>query len=97
LPRAIGAEQRADLVAHQGLGFRTVVRTPPRLPEAQGRRGGRPAAVDDDVLAVARARQAAATRSPRSPGTSGSAGPRCTGHCNSSESTTTLLAEPVLL
>ncbi|MGH3180425.1 MAG: helix-turn-helix domain-containing protein, partial [Streptosporangiaceae bacterium] len=25
--------------------------------EAQGRRGGRPAAVDDDVLAVARARQ----------------------------------------
>jgi DNA invertase Pin-like site-specific DNA recombinase len=28
-----------------------------RAAEAQGRRGGRPAAVDDDVLAVARARQ----------------------------------------
>ncbi len=28
-----------------------------RTAEAQGRRGGRPAAVNDDVLAVARARQ----------------------------------------
>ena len=28
-----------------------------RAAEAQGRRGGRPAAVNDDVLAIARARQ----------------------------------------
>ena len=28
-----------------------------RAAEAQGRRGGRPAAVDDDVLAIARARK----------------------------------------
>jgi DNA invertase Pin-like site-specific DNA recombinase len=34
---------------------------------AQGRHGGRPAAVDDDTLAIARAAGPAASRSPRSP------------------------------
>jgi DNA invertase Pin-like site-specific DNA recombinase len=48
---AMAAEMERDLIRERALdGLRAA--------EAQGRRGGRPAAVDDDVLAVARARQA---------------------------------------
>ena len=47
---AMAAEMERDLIRERTLdGLRAA--------EAQGRRGGRPAAVDDDVLAVARARQ----------------------------------------
>ena len=47
---AMAAEMERDLIRERTLdGLRAV--------EAQGRRGGRPAAVNDDVLAVARARQ----------------------------------------
>ena len=48
---AMAAEMERDLIRERTLdGLRAA--------EAQGRRGGRPAAVNDDVLAVARARQA---------------------------------------
>ena len=47
---AMAAEMERDLIRERTLdGLRAA--------EAQGRRGGRPAVVDDDVLAVARARQ----------------------------------------
>ncbi len=47
---AMAAEMERDLIRERTLdGLRAA--------EAQGRRGGRPAAVDEDVLAVARARQ----------------------------------------
>ena len=47
---AMAAEMERDLIRERTLdGLRAA--------EAQGRRGGRPAAVNDDVLAVARARQ----------------------------------------
>ncbi len=47
---AMAAEMERDLIRERTLdGLRAA--------EAHGRRGGRPAAVDDDVLAVARARQ----------------------------------------
>ena len=47
---AMAAEMERDLIRERTLdGLRAA--------EAQGRRGGRPAAVDDDVLAIARARQ----------------------------------------
>ena len=47
---AMATEMERDLIRERTLdGLRAA--------EAQGRRGGRPAAVDDDVLAVARARQ----------------------------------------
>ena len=47
---AMAAEMERDLIRERTLdGLRTA--------QAQGRRGGRPAAVDEDVLAVARARQ----------------------------------------
>jgi DNA invertase Pin-like site-specific DNA recombinase len=47
---AMAAEMERDLIRERTLdGLRAA--------EAQGRRGGRPVAVDDDVLAVARARQ----------------------------------------
>ena len=47
---AMAAEMERDLIRERTLdGLRAA--------EAQGQRGGRPAAVDDDVLAVARARQ----------------------------------------
>ena len=46
----MAAEMERDLIRERTLdGLRAA--------EAQGRRGGRPAAVDDDVLAVARDRQ----------------------------------------
>jgi len=46
----MAAEMERDLIRERTLdGLRAA--------EAQGRRGGRPAAVNDDVLAVARARQ----------------------------------------
>ncbi|MFZ0158945.1 MAG: recombinase family protein [Kineosporiaceae bacterium] len=48
---AMAAEMERDLIRERTLdGLRAA--------EAQGRRGGRPARVDDDVLAVVRARQA---------------------------------------
>ena len=48
---AMAAEMERDLIRERTLdGLRAA--------QAQGRRGGRPTAVDDDVLAVARARQA---------------------------------------
>jgi DNA invertase Pin-like site-specific DNA recombinase len=48
---AMAAEMERDLIRERTLdGLRAA--------EAQGRRGGRPAAVDDNVLAIARARQA---------------------------------------
>jgi len=47
---AMAAEMERDLIRERTLdGLRAA--------EAQGRRGGRPAAVNDDVLAVARARR----------------------------------------
>lgn len=47
---AMAAEMKRDLIRERTLdGLRAT--------EAQGRRGGRPACVDDDVLAVVRARQ----------------------------------------
>ena len=47
---AMAAEKERDLIRERTLdGLRAA--------EAHGRRGGRPAAVDNDVLAVARARQ----------------------------------------
>jgi DNA invertase Pin-like site-specific DNA recombinase len=47
---AMAAEMERDLIRERTLdGLRAA--------EAQGRRGGRPAVVDDDVLAVVRARQ----------------------------------------
>jgi DNA invertase Pin-like site-specific DNA recombinase len=47
---AMAAEMERDLIRERTLdGLRAA--------EAQGRRGGRPAAVNDDVLAIARARQ----------------------------------------
>jgi DNA invertase Pin-like site-specific DNA recombinase len=47
----MAAEMERDLIRERTLdGLRAA--------EAQGRRGGRPALVDDDVLAVVRARQA---------------------------------------
>ena len=47
---AMAAEKERDLICERTLdGLRAA--------EAHGRRGGRPAAVDNDVLAVARARQ----------------------------------------
>ena len=47
---AMAAEMERDLIRERTLdGLRAA--------EAQGRRGGRPPAVDEDVLAVARARQ----------------------------------------
>jgi DNA invertase Pin-like site-specific DNA recombinase len=46
----MAAEMERDLIRERTLdGLRAA--------EAQGRRGGRPAAVNDDVLAIARARQ----------------------------------------
>jgi DNA invertase Pin-like site-specific DNA recombinase len=48
---AMAAEMERDLIRERTLdGLRAA--------QAQGRRGGRPALVDDDVLAVVRARQA---------------------------------------
>jgi DNA invertase Pin-like site-specific DNA recombinase len=48
---AMAAEMERDLIRERTLdGLRAA--------EAQGRRGGRPASVNDDVLAIARARQA---------------------------------------
>ncbi len=47
---AMAAEMERDLIRERTLdGLRAA--------QAQGRRGGRPAAVDDDVLAIARARR----------------------------------------
>jgi len=47
---AMAAEMERDLIRERTLDW-------PRAAQAQGRRGGRPVAVNDDVLAVARARQ----------------------------------------
>src|SRR5258705_13983231 len=48
---AMAAEMERDLIRERTLdGLRAA--------EAQGRRGGRPTAVDEDVLAIARSRQA---------------------------------------
>src|SRR5260370_10954877 len=47
---AMAAEMERDLIRERTLDGL-------RVAQAQGRRGGRPAAVNDDVLAVARARQ----------------------------------------
>ena len=59
---AMAAEMERDLIRERTLdGLRAA--------EAQGRRGGRPAAVDDDVLAVARPGSPAVSRSPPSPAT----------------------------
>jgi hypothetical protein len=75
LPSVREAEMERDLIRERTLdGLRAA--------EAQGRRGGRPVAVDEDVLAVARARSPAASRSPPSPSTRRSASSRCIGHCN---------------
>ncbi len=72
---AMAAEMKRDLIRERTLdGLRAA--------QAQGRRGGRPAAVDDDVLTVARPGAPEANRSRPSPGTSRSAARRCTGHCN---------------
>ena len=47
---AMAAEMERDLIRERTLdGLRAA--------ETQGRRGGRPAAVNDDILAIARARQ----------------------------------------
>ena len=46
---AMAAEKERDLIRERTLDG-------PRAAEAHGRRGGRPAAVDNDVLPVARAR-----------------------------------------
>jgi DNA invertase Pin-like site-specific DNA recombinase len=48
---AMAAEMERDLIQERTLDGLAAA-------AAQGRRGGRPAAVDDDTLAVARARQA---------------------------------------
>jgi DNA invertase Pin-like site-specific DNA recombinase/DNA-binding CsgD family transcriptional regulator len=68
---AMAAEMECDLIRGRTLdGLRAA--------QGQGRRGGRPAAVNDDILAIARARRERASRSPPSPTTSASAAPPST-------------------
>jgi DNA invertase Pin-like site-specific DNA recombinase len=58
-----------------------------RAARAQDRRGGRPVAVDDDVLAAARARQSRGESVTAIARHLKMAGPRCTGRCNGARAT----------
>jgi hypothetical protein len=72
---AMAAEMERDLIRERTLdGLRAA--------EAQGRRGGRPAAVNKDVLAVARARQSRGESVTAIARHRRSAGRRCTGRCS---------------
>lgn len=68
---AMAAEMERELIRERTLDGLAAA-------HAQGRRGGRPAALDPDTLAVALARRAAANPSPPSPPTSASADPPST-------------------
>ncbi len=70
---AMAAEMKRDLIRERTLDGLAAA-------HAQGRRGGRPSALDADTLAVASPAAPAANPSPPSPGTSASADPPCTGH-----------------
>jgi len=70
---AMAAEMKRDLIRERTLDGLAAAHT-------QGRRGGRPSALDADTLAVASPAAPAANPSPPSPGTSASADPPCTGH-----------------
>ena len=72
---AMAAEMERDLIRERTLdGLRAA--------EAQGRRGGRPPAVEEDALAVARARQSRGESVTVIARHLKMAGPRCTGRCS---------------